>query len=122
MIHPYRGPVMSVSRVRSITILLVAVVLAVPVLAMRPAAPPHPSIASYLKPGLPLELVSARKADRIAWIAYEAGLRNVFTAAAPTFAPVRVTSFLKDDGVDLTGVKISDDGSTIVFIRGSAPN
>ena len=33
-----------------------------------------------------------------------------------------VTSFLKDDGVDLTQVKVSDDGSTIVFVRGHTPN
>ena len=50
------------------------------------------------------------------------GKRNVFTAVAPAFAPVRVTSFLKDDGIDLTGLRISDDGSTVVFVRGSAPN
>src|SRR4051812_27319658 len=122
MIPRYGGSAMFVFRVRSITILFVAVVLGVPVLAMRPATATHPSIASYLKPGLPLELVSARKADRIAWIAYEAGLRNVFTAVAPAFAPVRVTTFLKDDGTDLTTLRISDDGSSIVFVRGSAPN
>src|SRR5204863_6742957 len=57
-----------------------------------------------------------------AWISYEAGLRNVFTAVGPAFAPVRVTSFLKDDGTDLTTLRISDDGSAIVFVRGTAPN
>ena len=49
----------------------------------RPDASARVSIASILKPGLPLELVSAKKADRIAWISYEEGQRNVFTAAAP---------------------------------------
>jgi dipeptidyl aminopeptidase/acylaminoacyl peptidase len=97
-----------------------------PVLAAGPSGPArppsHPSIAQFLKPGLPIELVSAAKVDRIAWIAYEEGKRNVFTAVAPAFAPVRVTSFLKDDGTDLTGLRISDDGSTVVFVRGSAPN
>ncbi|HXT68416.1 MAG TPA: prolyl oligopeptidase family serine peptidase [Vicinamibacterales bacterium] len=81
-----------------------------------------PSIESILRPGLPLELVSARKADRIAWISYEAGKRNVFTAAGPLYKTVRVTSFLKDDGVDLTQVRISDDGSTIAFVRGHNQN
>jgi len=95
-----------------------------PIVAAGPAgpAPSHPTIAQFLKPGLPIELVSAAKVDRIAWIAYEEGKRNVFTAVAPAFAPVRVTSFLKDDGTDLTGLRISDDGSTVVFVRGSAPN
>src|SRR5215831_14722317 len=104
---------------------VLAVVLSPALSAQRPSptmAHHQPTIASFLKPGLPIELVSARKVDRIAWIAYEEGKRNVFTAAAPTFAAVRVTSFLKDDGIDMTGVKISDDGSTVIFIRGSAPN
>ena len=108
-----------------VALLAVSVVLLGPgVSAQRPPAAAHhqPTVAQYLKPGLPSELVSARKVDRLAWIAYEEGKRNVFTAAGPLFRPVRATSFLKDDGVDMTGVKISDDGSTIVFVRGSAPN
>ena len=37
----------------------------------------------YLAPAFPFELVSAARADRIAWLAYERGRRNVYTAAAP---------------------------------------
>jgi len=80
------------------------------------------TIEQILGPAYPFELVSARKADRIAWIAYERGMRNVYTAAAPDFRPVRLTSNLEDDGNDLTSLRISDDGSVIVFIRGHAPN
>jgi len=97
--------------------------VAVVLTAVPRAATPHlPTVAQFLKPGLPIELVSARKSDRIAWIAYEEGKRNVFTAAAPDFRPMRVTPFLKDDGTDLTGLRISDDGLTVIFVRGSAPN
>ena len=81
-----------------------------------------PSVADFLSPASPLTLVSANKADRVAWMAYDRGMRNVYTAAAPSFTPVRVTSFLEDNGIDLTDVEISDDGSVIVFVRGSAPN
>lgn len=108
---------------RSAMVVVVGLLLS-PALGARRDQAPHPglSIAAILKPGLPLELVSARKADRIAWVSYEEGKRNVFSAAAPAFRPVRMTSFLKDDGTDLTQVRISDDGSTIVFVRGHAPN
>jgi len=68
------------------------------------------------------ELVSAKKADRIAWLEAEQGKRNLFTAAAPDFKPVRLTSFMNDDGTDLTNLRISDDGSMIVFIRGHELN
>ncbi len=81
-----------------------------------------PTIEPFMSPASPLTLVSARKADRIAWMVYDRGLRNVYTAAAPDFKPVRLTNFLDDDGNDLTDVEISDDGSIITFVRGSAPN
>ncbi|MHB1326970.1 MAG: S9 family peptidase [Gemmatimonadales bacterium] len=81
-----------------------------------------PTIGQFLSPGMPLELVSARDVDRIAWVAYEEGHRNIYTAAAPAFRPVRLTRFLEDDGVVLTNLTISADGRTVAFIRGSAPN
>jgi dipeptidyl-peptidase-4 len=70
----------------------------------------------------PSDLVSARKADRIAWVEFEQGKRNVWTAAAPDFKPVRLTSFMEDDGVEILSLSISDDGSVAVFVRGSNPN
>ncbi|HWP02654.1 MAG TPA: prolyl oligopeptidase family serine peptidase [Gemmatimonadaceae bacterium] len=92
----------------------------VPLLQAR--AQNKPTIAQFMSPASPLEIVAARKADRIAWIAYERGMRNVYSAVAPSFRPVRLTRFLEDDGIDLTSLRISDDGSVVVFVRGSAPN
>ena len=81
-----------------------------------------PTIEQYLSPASPLEVTSARKADRVAWMTYDRGLRNVYTAGAPDFRPVRLTRFLNDDGTDVSDVNLSDDGSIAVFVRGSAPN
>ena len=81
-----------------------------------------PTVEQFMSPASPLELVSARKSDRVAWTTYEKGMRNVYTAGAPSWAPVRLTRFLEDDGIDVTDVRISDDGNTVVFVRGSAPN
>lgn len=67
-------------------------------------------------------LASAKKTDRIAWLEFEQGKRNVYTAAAPDFKPVRLANFMDDDGTDLTSLSISDDGSVAVFVRGSNPN
>jgi len=93
-----------------------------PALAASAAAQGKPTIDQFMSPGFPSDLVSARKADRIAWLADERGRRNVFTAAAPDWKPVRLTRFLNDDGVVLTDPSISDDGSIVVFVRGSEPN
>src|SRR5215510_13952990 len=76
------------------------------------------TIDQILAPGYPFELVSARKAERIAWISYERGMRNVYTAAAPDFKPVRLTNYMQDDGVDMSTLRMSDDGSTLLFVRG----
>ncbi len=79
------------------------------------------SVGQVLSPAFPYNLVSAGSADRIAWIENERGMRNVYTAAAPDFTPVRLTDTKEDDGIDLRPMQISDDGSIVVFIRGHAP-
>jgi dipeptidyl aminopeptidase/acylaminoacyl peptidase len=99
-----------------------AFLVALPISATTAQAQGKPTVEQFMSPASPLELVSARKADRVAWMTYEKGMRNVYTAAAPNFRPVRLTRFLEDDGIDLTDVRISDDGGTIIFVRGSAPN
>src|SRR6188508_419143 len=92
--------------------------------AARPAAAAGvmPAYQRFLSPASPLEVVAAKTVDRIAWTSFEEGLRNAYTAAAPAFTPVRLTSFNKDDGTDLSGIRISDDGSTVIFVRGTTPN
>ncbi len=77
---------------------------------------------AFLSPAYPYELVSAAKADRLAWLSYEKGRRNVYTAAAPDFKPVQLTRFMDDDGVDLSNLNIADDGSVVVFVRGHTLN
>src|ERR1051325_10304467 len=76
----------------------------------------------FLRPASPQEVVASRKADRIAWVDYAEGKRNAYAAAAPLFTPVRLTNFSKDDGIMMSAVHISDDGSTVIFLRGEAPN
>lgn len=100
---------------------------------LRPANPPKMpmpashvatqySIDQFLSPASPLEVSAAKKADRIAWVTYERGMRNIYTAAAPDFKAVRLTKFLADDGIDVSSVRLSDDGSVAIFVRGSGQN
>ena len=109
---------MTTSRL-AVTVSALAFALVVVPQAQSPRAP---GVDQYLSPAYPFDLVSAKKTDRLAWISYDQGKRNVYTAVAPAYHPVRLTAFLKDDGTDLSDVSISDDGSTIVFVRGHAPN
>ena len=108
-------------RVRSVLAAVTVATLLLPAIARaQPGA--IPTIEQYLRPGMPYELVAAKKADRIAWIAYEAGARNVYTAAAPDFRPVNLTRFTGDIGIDLTGLNISADGTVVTFVRGHSAN
>jgi hypothetical protein len=102
----------------------IALIVVVGIVALVPrrapqAASASPTIEQFLAPGTPIEIASAKKVDRIAWTAYEHGLRNVYTAAAPDFAPVRLTTVAKDDGVELSDIHIADDGGVVVFVRGT---
>jgi dipeptidyl aminopeptidase/acylaminoacyl peptidase len=102
---------------------LMVVAAAMPRAGSAPPAARHvPTMAQFMTFAFPQELVAAKKADRIAWIANDQGKRNVFTAAAPDFKPVRVTSYLKDDGIEPSQLELSDDGTVVTFTRGSAPN
>jgi dipeptidyl-peptidase 4 len=108
-------------RIRIAILVLTALTVGVGV-GPRAAAQKPAGIDQYLSPAYPFELATAAKVERLAWLAYDQGKRNVYTAVAPAFQPVRVTSFMKDDGTDLTDITISDDGSTVAFVRGHTPN
>ena len=107
-------------RLRSLPAIL-AIVLTVAVSTAASAQKP-PSMAQFLSPGYPSSLVSAKKADRLAWVVLDAGKRNIYTAAAPDYRPVRLTSFLDDNGIDVSEPEISDDGAIVTFVRGHSLN
>jgi len=102
---------------------LLSIAAAALLLSPLVSAPPEvPLYQKFLSPASPQEIAVATRADKIAWVDYAEGKRNAFAAAAPLFAPVRLTNFTKDDGIMMSAIKISDDGSTVVFLRGEQPN
>src|SRR4026208_645927 len=106
----------------TVTLRLAPAIAALTFSALSLSAQSKPTIAQFLSPASPLELNSAKQADRIAWVSYERGMRNVYAAGAPASAPVRLPRALADDGTAVTDVSLSDDGTLAVFVRGSAPN
>ncbi len=81
-----------------------------------------PTIAQFLSPASPLEVSTAAKADVVAWVTYERGMRNVYVARGPEWKSLRITRFLEDNGVDVGSVQLSDDGSMAIFVRGHGQN
>jgi len=80
------------------------------------------TLEQILSPPYPWSLVSAKNADRIAWVFNSKGERNVWTAAAPDFKPVNLTGFARDEVFEIPEVHITDDGKTVVFVKGGDPN
>ena len=55
------------------------------------------TIQQILDPAYPVEVTAAKAAERIAWISYERGMRNVYTAAGPNFDCLLYTSDAADE-------------------------
>jgi len=70
----------------------------------------------------PSGLVAAADAERIAWVTDERGVRNLWTAAAPDFAPAKLTDYRDDDGQALSSLQLTGDGAVLVYVRGGGPN
>ena len=66
----------------------------------------------------PAELVASATGARLAWTLNEQGRRNIYVAQGPEFAPRRLTSYMTDDGQELTSVSLSADGRYVVYVRG----
>ncbi|HEY6482036.1 MAG TPA: prolyl oligopeptidase family serine peptidase [Steroidobacteraceae bacterium] len=64
------------------------------------------------------ELAAAEQADVIAWVVNLAGVRNVWLARGPDFAPLQLTRYTQDDGQEITHLVFSPDGSHLVYVRG----
>jgi dipeptidyl aminopeptidase/acylaminoacyl peptidase len=68
------------------------------------------------------DLVAAPQAERIAFVVEAAGARNVYTASAPAFTPVRLTDYHEDDGQVISSLALTPNGAEVVFVRGGGPN
>ena len=64
------------------------------------------------------DLTADKAGQRIAWVRIVGGVRNIWVAEAPGFAPRQVTQFAEDDGQELTQPTWAPDGKTLVFVRG----
>jgi dipeptidyl aminopeptidase/acylaminoacyl peptidase len=77
------------------------------------------TVEQVMSSPFPTALTSAEKANRIAWVFDSKGERNVWIADAPDFAGRQVTNYHGDDGQDIFAVKLTPDGKTVLFARGS---
>ena len=80
------------------------------------------SLQQILSSPLPTNLVAAERAGRIAWVFSFKGDRNVWIADAPRFEARQITHYTGDDGMPIAALKLTPDGHTAAYARGSETN
>ncbi|MEW6364785.1 MAG: alpha/beta fold hydrolase [Acidobacteriota bacterium] len=88
------------------------------------AEPTSFSIEQVLAAPFPSDLVVAPGAQRVAWVFNARGIRNIWVADGPDFTGSArpITRFREDDGQAITSLRLTPDGRTAVFVRGSEAN
>jgi len=87
------------------------------------AAPGAFSIEQVLSSPFPTNLVSSEASGRVAWIFSTKGEHNVWVADMREGGAARqVTHYAGDDGKPLAALKLTPDGKTVVYARGSETN
>ena len=80
------------------------------------------SLEQVLSSPFPTNLIAAAHAGRIAWLFSAKGEHNVWVADAPNFEARQVTHYAGDDGLPLAALKLTPDGRTAVYARGTEAN
>jgi dipeptidyl aminopeptidase/acylaminoacyl peptidase len=96
---------------------LVAVMALVPAVGQARARSEF-SMAQVLHYPFATELAAAEHGDVIAWVCNLDGVRNIWSARGPGFAPSKVTQYRDDDGQEITQLTFSPDGTRLVFVLG----
>ncbi|HEY8055800.1 MAG TPA: prolyl oligopeptidase family serine peptidase [Terriglobales bacterium] len=67
-------------------------------------------------------LTAAAQGERVAWVFNLRGARNIWVADGPSFAARQVTHYVGDDGMPIASLRLTPDGATAVYARGSETN
>src|SRR5437764_8700813 len=100
---------------------ILSIFLSIPLVAHPFQQHPAPlafSVDQILSFPSPENLVASPVGSTIAWTFNERGVRNIYVADGPRFEPRRFTAYGEDDGQELTQLAFSNDGTTIVYVRG----
>jgi dipeptidyl aminopeptidase/acylaminoacyl peptidase len=80
------------------------------------------TIESLLSAPFPSELTASADGKTLAWVFNERGSRNIYVASSPDFKAAKATTYEGDNGIDITGLRLSPDGAQLVFVRGNTTN
>lgn len=75
-----------------------------------------------MKAPFPSGLISCKSRDRVAWVFNIEGKRNIWIADGPEWKPRQITHYERDNGIEISHLSFSPDGSVIVYVLGGSPN
>jgi len=103
-------------------LLLIAAVVCYPAAASGPGKVPPFSIEQILGAPFPTQLTAASRGSRVAWVFAQRGAQNVWVADGPAFVPKQVTHYTGDTGQPIASLRLSPDGKSVLFARGTEIN
>jgi dipeptidyl aminopeptidase/acylaminoacyl peptidase len=80
------------------------------------------TIESIMSAPFPTELTASGNGKTLAWVFNDQGSRNIWIAASPEFKARKWTNYEGDNGVEINALRLSEDGSKLVFVRGNTTN
>jgi dipeptidyl aminopeptidase/acylaminoacyl peptidase len=80
------------------------------------------TIEQILGAPFPTQLTSAHQGSRIAWVFAQRGAQNVWVATGPQFTPRQVTHYTGDTGQPIASLRLTPDGASVVYARGTEVN
>ncbi|HXJ45519.1 MAG TPA: alpha/beta fold hydrolase [Candidatus Dormibacteraeota bacterium] len=100
----------------------IPLVILLAVLCVHAQAQQSFTLEQVMSAPFPSDLTASKTGNRIAWALDEQGKRNVWVAEGPDFKARRLTSYLEDDGQEISSLSFSADGGTLVYTRGGGKN
>lgn len=91
-------------------------------LVVTPALAASFTLEQVMGSPFPSSLVASARGGRVAWVFDAKGARNIWVADAPNFAARQVTHYADDDGEPIASLRITEDGRTLVYARGTETN
>ena len=81
------------------------------------------TINNLLSPAFPTSLVSSADGKTIAWVFNNKGSRNIYVADGNNFSNAKpLTTYMGDDGVEISNTTFTPNGNQIIFVRGNSNN
>jgi dipeptidyl aminopeptidase/acylaminoacyl peptidase len=89
--------------------------------ACAQAASPF-TIDQVLSSPFPSDLTASPIGGKVAWALDAKGARNLWVAAPPEYRGRQLTNHSEDDGLEISDVRWTPDGATLVYVRGQGVN